>query len=95
LGARQWDLDKAEAMMRDAVKWRNSLEPIDKYRDLVSLSLAVQLSVLMTVRSIIFFSFFSSQLSRSRQKTSLDERFATLLLGGTMPTFGTWTRRCA
>ncbi len=50
LGARQWDVDKAETMLREAIIWRKGLEPIEKYRDLVSLSLAVQLSELMKVR---------------------------------------------
>ncbi len=95
LGARQWDVDRAETMMREAVKWRKNLLPIDKYKDLVSLSLAVQLSVVMSVRGgrngtwSLLTSFFE------RPRTSLDERFAILLRGGTMQMCGTWTTRCA
>ena len=48
LGARNWDVDRAEAMLRDAIEWRKGLEPIGPYRDLVSLSMAVELSVVMS-----------------------------------------------
>lgn len=40
LAARSWDLDRAETMLRDALTWRRSLDPIvPKYVDLVSLGL--------------------------------------------------------
>ncbi len=48
LAARQWDLDRAEQMLRAAIEWRKSLPPVvPEYEDLVSLGLASELMTIM------------------------------------------------
>jgi hypothetical protein len=61
LGARNYDLDKAETLLREAIEWRKNLRPMDdELRDLVSLAMAVQMSGMMKSkdkfgRTIMYF----------------------------------------
>lgn len=61
LGARNYDLEKAETLLREAIEWRKNLVPLnDELRDLISLAMAVQMSGMMKSkdkfgRTIMYF----------------------------------------
>ena len=61
LTARNWELDRAETMLRDAIEWRHSLTPLDdELCNQISLAMATKLSIVMDDkdkfgRTILYF----------------------------------------